>query len=365
VIGLGIIACGDVAFRTYIPGILPHAGRATVTATFDPIRARAERAAALFPAATAYTEFESFLAHDGMHGVFNLTPATFHSAVNRAALEAGLHVFSEKPVGATVQDGQALAALAGERGRLLLVAPATMATDRFTWIKALIDSGRLGKLTAGTGQMANMGPASWRGYTGDPAVFYSKEVGPVLDTAVYVLHGLTGLFGPARRVQAFSGIAIPEREVLIPRLLGQKVTVEAPDIVMIHLDFGGTRFGQVLSSFAVPASNTPAMEIHGAKGSVSIGMHAWYDATGPVDLFFLDETPLGAAGWIRGVSNPTPAGPTGENLIGAGPRHFIDCIAGVAEPILTAEHAIHVLDIIHAAQRSAEQGKAMEIETTF
>src|SRR5215204_7009970 len=72
VIGLGIIACGDVAFRTYIPGILPHADRASVVATFDPIRERAERAAGLFPNAAAYTELEPFLAHQGLDGVFNL-----------------------------------------------------------------------------------------------------------------------------------------------------------------------------------------------------------------------------------------------------------------------------------------------------
>ena len=364
-IGLGIIACGDVAFRTYIQGILPHADRASVVATFDPIRERAERAAAMFPNATVYTKLQPFLQHTGLQGVFNLTPATLHNEINIAALEAGLHVFSEKPLTATVAEGQRLAERARNAGKLLLCAPATMVSDRFQWIKQLIDDGRLGRLTVGTGQMTNLGPAGWRGYTGDPAVFYSKGVGPVVDTAVYVLHALTGLFGPAKRVQAFSGIGIPEREVLIPRLLGQRITVETADINLIQLDFGDNRFGQVLSSYAVPASQAPAMEIHGSGGSISISMSGWYDSAGPVDLFLVDNSPLGAAGWMRDIGTQTPAGPPGENLIGAGPRHFIDCIDGSSEPILSAGHAIHVLEIILSAQESAQSGMAIDIETTF
>ena len=364
-LNLGIIACGDVAFRTYIPGILPHADRATVVATFDPILERSERAAALFPGATAYTDFGAFLADSQLEAVFNLTPATLHNEINQAVLDAGLHLFSEKPISGTVAEGQALKALAESKGLLFLCAPATMATDRFQWIQALIADGRLGSLTVGSGQMTNLGPAGWRAYTGDPAVFYSKSVGSVIDTAVYVLHGLTGLFGTAKRVQAFAGVSIPERAVLIPRLLGQKITVESPDITMIHLDFGDNRFAQVLSSFAVPASQAPAMEIHGAQGSISIATSAWYDAAGPIDFYAVDSTPLGAAGWMRGIANPNPAGPPGEHLIGAGPRHFIDCLVDGQPPILTADHAIHVLDIILSAQESADSGATVGLSTTF
>src|SRR5690606_23306899 len=111
-----------------------------------------------------------------------------------------------------------LAERARAAGTLLLCAPGTMATARFQWLKQLIDEGAFGNLTVATGQMGNLGPASWSEYTGDPRVFYSRSVGPVLDLGVYVLHAITGLFGVAKRVQAFAGIAIPERVVSIPRL---------------------------------------------------------------------------------------------------------------------------------------------------
>jgi len=359
---LGIIACGDVAFRTYIPGIQAVAERATVVAAFDPLAERAERAAALFPNATAYTTLEEFLAHPGLEGVFNLTPAPFHRETNARALDAGLHVFSEKPLAASVAECQALIAHAGRAGNLLLCAPAVMVTDRFRWIKRLIQEGQIGAPTLATAQMANMGPAGWSDYTGDPGVFYKKGVGPLLDIGVYSLHGITGIFGPAKRVQAFGGIAIPERTVTIPRFAGQTVTVETNDHMLLHLDFGANRFAQILASFAVPASRAPSMEFHATGGSVSIAMESWYAAAGGVDVFRREATASNPAGWERSVP---PDGNPDEHLIGAGPRHFAGVIRGEEAPVLTAEHATHVLEIMLKAQESTTAGCALELATTF
>lgn len=361
-IQLGIIGCGDVAFRTYIPALETLTDRATVAATFDPIPDRAQNAASKFPGATAYTTYAEFLRHPGLTGVFNLTPAPFRRDVTTAALDAGLHVFSEKPIAASVEEAQGLIARAESLGKLLLVAPAVMATGRFQWLKRVVESGKLGRLTLATAQMATMGPAGWRAYTGDPAVFYTANVGPVLDIGVYSLHGITGLFGPAKRVEAFGGITIPERTVQIPRLQGQKITVGSNDHMLIHLDFGGA-FAQVLASFAVPRSKAPAMEIHGTLGTVSMSMDSWYDADGPVDVLLRDEGPLAIEGWLNGVASPEPTG--AGHLIGAGPQHFVACILGETEPILTGAHATHVLEIMLAAQRSVTEGCAIALETTF
>jgi predicted dehydrogenase len=187
-------------------------------------------------------------------------------------------------------------------------------------------------------------------------VFYSKSVGPLLDTGVYVLHAITGLLGPARRVEAFGGIAIPERTVLIERLAGQTIRVESNDVMLVHLDFGENRFAQVLSSFAVPRSKAPAMEVYGSQGTVSIAMERWYDANGPVDLFLLDK------GWLNEVCPPPPPMPSTDHLIGSGPAHFVAVLRDEEAPILTAEHALHVLDIILKAQQSAQEGRALDLE---
>jgi predicted dehydrogenase len=364
-ITLGIVGCGDVAFRTYLPGLAPIADRVRVAATADPQRDRAERLAAEAGDARPYVDYHDLLAHPGLDAVLNLTPAPFHRDVNAAALEAGLHVFSEKPLAADVAQAQFLIEQARRRDRLLLVAPAVMATSRFRWLRDEFAAGRFGRPTLAVAQMANMGPAAWRDYKGDPAVFYSKAVGPLLDTGVYVLHAVTGLFGPARRLEAFAGVAIPEREVLIPGREGQTVRVEANDHVLLQLDFGGNAFAQILSSFAVPRSRVPALEVHGSGGSVSVSQEVWYAVDEPIDLFVSserDDLPGAAPDWVREA--PPTRGPV-PNLIQAGPAHLVACLEGAEEPVLTAEHATHVLEIVLAADRSAREGRALDLETTF
>ena len=231
-----------------------------------------------------------------------------------------------------------------------------MATNRFRWLKAA-RLGWLGRPTLAVGQMANMGPAAWREYKGDPAVFYGPSVGPALDTGVYILHAITGLLGPARRVEAFGGVSIPRRNVLIPGRAGQVVDVTAPDHLLIHLDFGDNRFAQVLSSFATPRSKAPALEIHGEMGTVSMSLENWYEPDAPVDVWLRES-----AQWQGALEGSHPArlfpnialdpGRAGALRRGPGRR---------GSPDLTAEHATHVLEIILAAGVSMEEGCAVEL----
>ena len=360
-IQLGVIGCGDVAFRTYFPSIDELGDRAKVVAVFDVAPERAQRASARF-GATAYTTLDEFLKHPGLEGTFNLTPAPFHRETTSAALDAGLHVLSEKPIAGTVEDAQALIAYAKEKGKHLLVAPAVMASNRFRWLTDVLGNGRIGKLNVATGHYSTMGPAGWRQYTGDPGVFYSANVGPVLDLGVYPLHGITGLMGPAKRVQAFGGIVMPERKVQIRRLAGSTITVESNDIMMIHLDFGGS-YAQILAGFSTPASRVPLMEIHGTEGTMSLSVPRFYDAKGPVEFYFRDDSLLGVDGWMNDVRNPEQEGAT--ELIGAGADHFVNVIEGKEAPIMTAEHATHILEIMLKAKESAAEGRALDLETTF
>jgi predicted dehydrogenase len=361
VVNLGILGCGDVAFRTYLQGLALMGDRARVVAGFDPVAERVARLATE-TGATAYTDYEQFLGHPGLDAVINLTPAPFHRETTAAALAAGHHVFSEKPIAADVAEARALIDQARDQNRLLLCAPAMMATSRFRWLRDEFVAGRFGRPTLAIGQYGNMGPAAWRDYRGDPAVFYSAAVGPVLDIGVYLLHAITGLYGPARRVEAFGGVAIPQRRVLIPERYGELVEVAANDHMLIHLDFGDATFAQVLSSFAIPRSRNSILEFHGTDGSASISQAVFYDVDAPIDLFLRDEQ-LGAVEQWREEAPPWP-NPV-PNLIQTGSAHFVDCLEGRAEPILTAEHATHVLEIILKAGQSVREGCAISLETTF
>lgn len=359
-IGLGVVGCGDVAFRTYLPGLEHLGGQARVVSCFDPAAERAERAAALFPGARALGALDDVLADRDVDAILNLTPGPLHGEVNALALESGRHVFSEKPLAATVEEGEALIALSERAGRLLLCAPAVMATPRFAWLSGLVGAGRLGKPTLALGAFATMGPAAWREYTGNPQVFYGPEVGPLRDLGVYVLHAVTGLLGRARRVQALGGIAIPRRDVLIERLAGETIDVTAPDQLLVQLDFGDGVLAQLVAAYTVWATRAPVLELHATRGAFSVPIATWYDAAGSVDLLLDPEDD--AAGFET-VFPPEPA-PYGH-LIAAGVPHLVACIRGEARPVLTAAHAVHVLEIVVAAERSLREGCAVELATTF
>jgi predicted dehydrogenase len=356
------VGCGDVATREYFPWL---AGRSDVQVVgcFDTRADRAAQAAARFPGAASLTTLESLFALPDLEAVVNLTPAPLHGEINAAALDAGLDAYSEKPLAGSLAQARALTQRAKDQSRLLLAAPGIMATTRFRWLKDLLGSGDVGRPNLITGQFANMGPAAWRDYTGDPAVFYGPGVGPLVDTGVYLLHAVTGLLGPAKRVQAFGGIVIPERTVLIPARYGERIAVQSNDHMLVALDFGDATFAQLLSSVAVPASQAPALEIHAAGGSVSISRRAWFNLAEPVSLWTRDER-LGASESWAEAQPPAEYGPC-LNTLPAGLAHFLAVRAGLESPILTAEHACHVLEIIELAHRSAAEGSALATTTEF
>lgn len=362
---LAIIGCGDVAFRTYLPSLEQLAGVSCVTATcdLDPVRARraAELSSRWSDEVCSYTDFGECIASGGFDGLINLTPGPTHPRVTHAALAAGVHVFSEKPLANSIPEAQELIALAKERGLRLLCAPATTVTNRWRLVERLVRSGELGHPTLITGQHSSMGPAGWRGYTGDPEPFYSPEVGPILDLGVYLLHAMTSLFGPALRVLASGTIAIPQRRVLSQAAAGRVIDVRTFDHVLLQLEFADG-MAQLTTSFAVPASRAPVIEVHCTEGSVSLGQEGWFDPVASIEVYTRDEENDGAEGWR--VEAPSTAGPV-DNLIGMGPAHFVACLRGEEQPVLTAEHACHVLEIALRAKESAAAGRALALETTF
>lgn len=359
---LGVIGCGTIAFAEYFPW-LQQSPDVQVVGCFD-IRAEfAERAAALFPNAIATTSLDALFAIDGINAVVNLTPAPLHGAINAQVLAAGLDCYSEKPLAGSLAEAQRLMEEAERANLLLMAAPGMMATDRFRWFKSLLDSGEFGRPTMITGQIGGMGPADWRGYPGDPSVFYRKEVGPVVDLGIYQLHAATGLLGPALRVQGWGGISIPQRTSWVTGQPGAQIAVETPDHLLIDLDFGNQTYAHLFATYATPASKAPGMEIHTTAGSISIANRPWFDFTQTVSRF-VREDHGGTQQWDDNVMPPAPFSDT-LGSVRAGIKHFVDVRAGRTAPVLTAQHAAHVIEIIELAFRSIAEGRALETTTRF
>lgn len=365
---VAIVGGGDVAHRWYLPTLISLADKVNLVAVSDRKPGAAERLAGVARVAVpdwtteAYTDTEQMLASAQPTAAFNVTPAPVHAAVTTQLLERGLHVYSEKPLAMTLAEADALIDLAHERDRMLLCAPGEAASARAKWLKQIVESRRLGKLTLAVAHHADTGPATWREYTGDPAVFYGAQVGPVFDHGIYRLHLMTTLLGPVRRVQAMGTISEPTRRVRVGELAGKRVDVTSADHVLINLEFANGALGQLLASFAAAGTQAPWLELHFTLGSISFPGPSWIP-DGPASMFLDDDSPLGLEGWIHDLHPPPPAQEIG--VVEQGVRHFVSCLLGEETAVLTAEHARHVLDVILTAYASIDDGQTHETHTTF
>lgn len=363
---LGIIGCGDVLFRSYGEGLRAISSHARVVACCDRLRPRADAAADLCARwgerPDVFEDHAALLDTAAVDGVLNLTPAPLHYGVTSDILASGRHAFSEKPLAGTLDEADGLIRASEDAHRLLLCAPATMVASRFQWLAGLLASGRLGTPMLAIGQLATLGPAAWREYTGDPRVFYSDAVGPVVDLGVYVLHAITGLLGPAVRVGSVAATGMPERRVLGSARVAHRFQVTAPDLVLLQLELRCGALAQVLCGFAVPASRAPMLELHFTGGTIT--MQEPFSANGTIDVWVRDESPSPLEGWLSNANAAFPRSPV-EDLIACGPVHFVRCLLGEEAPVLTAEHARHVLEISVRAHEAARAGCVQTLDTSF
>ena len=364
-IRLAVVGCGDVAFRRYLPTLAELRDRVEVVALVDgraEARGRAvESVTAWSAGARAFADLEEMIAAGPPDAAFNLTPAPRHGAVNGQLLEAGVNVYSEKPLASSLDDADRLIVTAKARSLLLLCAPAVVLTRRFQWMREIVDSGRFGRLSLAVANYLDTGPATWREYTGDPTPFYAVGVGPLFDHGVYQLHGLVTLLGPVANVQAMGTIAIPQRVVRGGPLAGRTIPVTTQDHLLINLQFANGALGQMLQSFATPRTRGPWLELHFDSATLS-----WpgemSDADGTASLFVDDDSPLALEGWIHGLTPPPPEQDGG--ILEQGIRHFVSCLRGEETPVLTAEVARHVLDVMLTVYDAVADGRTHATRTT-
>ena len=367
---IGILGAGDVAQAVYIPGVAAQAARGVheLVALCDQIPGRAADLAGRYGIPRHYESYDRMLADAPIDAVVNLTPPTFHATAILKALDAGKHVYTEKPIATTLEDADRVIAAAREKELTLAVAPATTSHPELREVRDLIRSGLIGKVCYVRARGSHPGPAWLLDYRTDPTWFYQPGAGPVFDLGIYPLSYVTWFLGPARRVFAFSGIAIPQRDVRAGTAKGKVVEVGVDDNTQIMLDFGDACFAQIDASFVVFSSKGPRCEIAGSRGVINLAG----DADAPPYEVLLDDAERGLRGWLtpekvyRGRFVAPQQGRAGaEWTLANGVEHFVRAIEGQEELILRPEHARHVLEIILKGYESAREGRAMDLTTTF
>lgn len=343
----GVIGCGSVS-NAYLP-VLARCPYVELVSVCDIKPERARRQAERFKVPHHYPHVEAMLAGEPFEFLVDLTDMQAHEAINRRALEAGRHVWSEKPIANSLAAGQELLRLARTRGLRLWGAPITVQSPQFAFMARQLAAGKLGRVAAAHADYGHEGP-------GWSAFFYEKLGGSMPDLAVYNLTTLTGLLGPARSVTAMLSIVTPERTVEDKG----RIRVEEEDNAMLLLDHGHGVISHVQSGFNYfnPHGHDGSREtrhtlaIVGNQGYMGLVGYDW--APLGVDLATQDQPTLtrhetDARGYVWQQGAALAA----------------ECLVTGRELLVTPEHALHVLEIITAARESQATGRRVALTSTF
>lgn len=340
---LAIVGCGNIA-GPYSKDILKRP-ELKLVGFYDVDSARAQSFAAEH-GGQAYSSLEALLSDPEVEAIVNLTIFDAHYGVVKKGLEAGKHVYSEKPLALKYSEAKELVELARARNLRLACAPITFLGEAQQTAMKLVKDGKLGQVRMVYAEVNHGRIESWHP---NPAPFYA--VGPMLDVGVYPLALLTALFGPAQRLTAFATTLYPHRVTKE----GQPFTIQAPDFYVLNLEFEGLLV-RLTSNFYVSSSTRQGegIEFHGDKSSLFL--HNWFTANSKLEyadfgqayepISLLRPTEVGID-WARGLVDYAEAIRTGR------PSR------------VTGEQAAHIVEILEATNESARTHQTVELRSTF
>ena len=360
---IGILGSGGIATAEYgvLPNLHHYASTVTLAAIADVVVERAAAVAEQFGIPAVFGSLEEMIAGAELDAIVNLTPIPFHYDTSRVILERGLHLATEKPLAATMEQADHLIRLAESAGLTIVCAPPDMLFEPYERAAEIVGSGQIGKVAFARVRSSHEGPGGGPlGWDSDPSWFYRAGSGPLLDMGVYGIHEITGILGPAKRVVAFAGTTDPVREVRGGLFAGLQMPVETDDNNLFMLDFGDSTFAVIDGSYNLLASKSPKVELFGRKGVLNILRPDAPD----LEVYKTDLMP-GTDGWIE----------PGEPLVTSVKRatygraimvgHLAECIREGRQPVLSAQHARHALEIMLGVELSARENRIVDLTTTF
>ncbi|MGG7465783.1 Gfo/Idh/MocA family protein [Plantibacter sp. YIM 135347] len=360
---IGVLGSGGIATADYgvLPNIHHFARTVQITAIADVVVEQAAAVAAQFDIPAVFGSLEEMLALAELDAVVNLTPIPFHFETSKAILERGLHLATEKPIAATIEQADELIAIAEAKGLTIVCAPPDLLFEPYERAAEIVQAGEIGRVAFARVHSSHAGPGGGpHGWASDPSWFYRAGSGPLLDMGVYGIHEITGILGPAKRVVAFSGVTDPVRIVRGGPFAGLEMPVEADDNSLFMLDFGGSTFAVIDGTYNLLASKSPKVELFGRTGVLNI----LRPGAPELELYKTDLLP-GTDGWIDSpeplVTSTRRATYGRAIMVG----HLAECVLEGKRPVLNAEHARHALEIMLGVETSARENRIVELRTTF
>jgi predicted dehydrogenase len=348
IIKVAIIGCGSVSNRYIVH--LQSSPLVKIVSLCDIKQDRAEAQNKKYNiGASTYNNINALLKGNAFDLMLTLTDMQMHGALNKIALQAGKHVWSEKPLANTYAEGKALVDFAKLKGVRIWGAPAVVTSPQFEFMSKTIQEGKLGKLASAHGQYGHTGP-TWSSF------FYEPLGGSMPDLGVYNMATLTGLLGPAKSVMAMTSIVNKEREIDEKGIVKVKeednahILLEHDNGVISHIMCGFNYF----DPFGHEAKNQTlhSIQIFGDKGNMRLIGYDWEPKSVVLDNSWTEapqvvQTDDGGYQWQEGATRI--AGALSKNI----------------EPRINVLHSLHVLEIIEAARKSSKEGIKVKLVSSF
>ena len=316
----------------------------------DLIRERAENARTKYNIPKVYdTMYDAFNDPD-VEIILNLTRPYEHYAVTKAALEAGKHVYSEKPLASTLERGRELVELALERGLYLGGAPDTFMGAAIQTARELIEEGAIGTLVGGCGHMKCRGHESWHR---DPEFYYKRGGGPLLDMGPYYVTAFITLLGSVKSVQAVNRTTYPTRTITSEEKYGQIITVDVPTHVNALMEFENGAVAHLLTTFDTFSTDfCNRIEIYGSEGTMIV----------PDPNNFCDPVKISRGGGREPEIHPVRFG-YDFDARALGLCDMCNAIRDGREARASYKMTYHALEVMMGIVRAGDERRVIEIES--
>ena len=337
---LGIVGAGNIA-APYLED-LQNDPNITVKGITDLSKERAQ-ALANEHDIRLYEDLDTMLVDDAIDLVVNLTIHHAHFDINKACLEAGKHVFSEKPLALEYEQAKTLVELADAKELRLGVAPFTLLYETHQSAWRVVRSGELGRVRLVYAELNWGRMETWHPH---PQPYYG--VGPLRDVGVYPLTFLTAMFGPVREVTAHAATLKEDRVTME----GEAFTLEQPDfLVCLYRHTSGVLTRLTANFYVTHSSKQQGIEIHGDEKSLFLSSWLW--PTGEVEVAEFNEP------------YETRTEVDKEVRWGTGVREMVSSILADVPHRTTGAHAAHIVEVLEATYRSISTNDTVAVQSDF
>ncbi len=354
-IGVGVIGAGVIS-DTYLANLTSFPDVAVVAVgDLDVERAR-ERAEKY--GVPTWGGAEAVLDNPDVQVVVNLTVPAVHVEISAAAIAAGKHVWTEKPLGLDRAGTAQLLRDAEAAGLRIGSAPDTVLGPGFQSAKRAILDGVIGEPLFAQASFQTQGPDLWHP---SPQFLFARGAGPLLDIGPYYLTALVSLLGPVDRVAAAGARPRPQRRIHTGPDAGTMFDVEVPTTMQVLAVFEGGQQAQGQFSFDSALERQGVLEIHGTEGSIVLPDPNMFDGASRY------VKPLGVLRDGMSFEQPWIDVPEEGAVVGRG-LGLLDMVRAIAEDrphIATGELGYHVLDVMLSAEESADGGGFVTVDSTL